>query len=624
MFFACSLLGAQAQTLNTTTTLAAETGNNTSAADSFVSQSNGNLGATNISKVPLSTLLYSGNSTRIFVHFMPWFGGANHMNVGYTSNDAAQVQRQVTDMLSRGAQGAIVDWYGQSHAREDQTTQFLRNEAETRGGRFEFAVMEDKGALSCIDSATCTSQLLSDISYANTMYFSSPAYMHINGRPVLFFFGVESLPMDWTAVRQSAAGNPLLIFENSFTQPQDDGGFSWVHGIDSFYQTAQSYRSMIIFGSAAKGFNDTLASWGSNRITAQSCGQFWLTTWGYGSQYWSVGNPLQSVQVATWNDYEEGTEIESGIDNCVSVSAAVSAQSLNWSISGSESTVDHYTVYASVDGQNLAVIGNVPAGTHAFDLSGANLAAGNYTLFVQAVGRPSLTNKMSAGVGYSQAAGASGGTGSGGSGGTGSGGSGSGGTGSGGSGTTGTTGSGSTASPDMSISAAPASLTVAQGHAASLTVQVTPQAGFQGSVSFACSNLPADAVCSFAPSTVPVAGSTASTTVSIATTGGSTVAGALRPGGGNPLVHWWTFGTPAFGLAGLVLTGGSRKRKRALFATFASALLLVALAACGSTGVKTSTAAPQSAATPKGNYQVTLTATSGSISHSTVINLSVQ
>jgi len=36
------------------------------------------------------------------------------MSVGYASNDPAQVKRQVDDMLSRGIQGVIIDWYGAS------------------------------------------------------------------------------------------------------------------------------------------------------------------------------------------------------------------------------------------------------------------------------------------------------------------------------------------------------------------------------------------------------------------------------------------------------------------------------------------------------------------------------
>src|ERR1041385_5853073 len=48
---------------NWTTTLAAQTGNNTSTAGTFAAQSNGNLGATNVSKVDIHSLLYPGATT---------------------------------------------------------------------------------------------------------------------------------------------------------------------------------------------------------------------------------------------------------------------------------------------------------------------------------------------------------------------------------------------------------------------------------------------------------------------------------------------------------------------------------------------------------------------------------
>src|SRR5437899_6862397 len=84
-----------------TTTLAAETANNTSAADGFATQSNGNIAASNISKVPTQSLLYPGATAPVYAHFMGWFGPSNHMNVGYTSTAPAQVARQGSDPLGR-------------------------------------------------------------------------------------------------------------------------------------------------------------------------------------------------------------------------------------------------------------------------------------------------------------------------------------------------------------------------------------------------------------------------------------------------------------------------------------------------------------------------------------------
>src|SRR5438270_9601083 len=76
-----------------TTTLTVETSNNTSAANTFTSQTNGNTGAGNVSKLPLRNLLYSGSTAKTYTNFLPWFGFGDHMAVGYTSNDPAQVQR---------------------------------------------------------------------------------------------------------------------------------------------------------------------------------------------------------------------------------------------------------------------------------------------------------------------------------------------------------------------------------------------------------------------------------------------------------------------------------------------------------------------------------------------------
>jgi hypothetical protein len=69
------------------TTLALETGNNTSTANSFGGQSNGNPGPGNVSKVDTHSLLYAGATTKIYAHVMPWWGSSSHTDIGYNSND---------------------------------------------------------------------------------------------------------------------------------------------------------------------------------------------------------------------------------------------------------------------------------------------------------------------------------------------------------------------------------------------------------------------------------------------------------------------------------------------------------------------------------------------------------
>jgi PKD repeat protein len=403
-----------------TTTLSAETSNNTSTADSFTAQTNGNLAARNISKAPLRSLLYSGSTARIYAHFVPWFGFGDHMGVGYVSSDTLQVQKQVNDMLSRGLDGAIIDWYGRGQSSKhfasyDLAVQAFMHQSELHPG-FNFAIMHDAGSLkTCAATVGCdvTQTLIDDLNYANLTYSGSTAYLRSAGRPVVYFFGHEAYTVDWTRVSAGVAGNPMFIFRNGsgFSKPQTSGAYSWVapetvsatdlmgmNYLDNYYKTALGFPSGYSTGSGYKGFNDTLALWGSNRIIGQQCGQTWLKTMAEAGKYYSSVKQMLSIQLVTWNDYEEGSEIESGIDNCVTVSASVAGTVASWSITGEINTVDHFTVFASQDGANLMWLADVPTTTGSLAVGSFGLNAGNYTIFVKAVGKASMTNQMSAGV----------------------------------------------------------------------------------------------------------------------------------------------------------------------------------------------------------------------------------
>jgi hypothetical protein len=399
------------------TTLQAETGNNTSTANSFKGQTNGNARASNVSKLPINSLLYSGATTKVYGHLLGWFGKPNHIGVGYQSNTAAQVHAQVQDMISRGMAGAVLDWYGAADPFIDGTAMLLKNEAEAHSG-FEFAITEDKGALgqaAVSNGCDVTDQLISDLTYIASHYESSPAYMKVNGRPVVFMFGVDAFYIDWNRVTSSVPGNPLFVLRgvNGLTRSGSDGGFSWVNIQsstpfnpelnlqDSFFQAAQKAPQRLAVGAAFKGFNDTLASWGTNRVIDQNCGQTWIQTFKEIGKFYSNGNQLAVLQIPTWNDYEEGTAIETGIDNCVFLVPSQSGSTVSWTVNGQENTIDHYTVFISTDGKNLSPLIDVAAGTHSVDLSKLQVSSNQtYSVFVKAVGLPSIQNKMSPALGY--------------------------------------------------------------------------------------------------------------------------------------------------------------------------------------------------------------------------------
>ena len=263
-----------------TTTLTAETSNNTSTANTFATQSNGNVGATNVSKLPVRSLMYPGATAKIYVNFLPWFGFGDHMNVGYASNDVTQVQKQVADMMSRGIDGAIIDWYGQGKFNQhfvyyDQASTDLMHEAELHPG-FNFAIMDDAVSLkACAATAGCdvTQTLINDLTYAYNTYENSPAYQRYNNQPVVYFFGQEFYNIDWARVRASVPGNPMFIFRNpgGFSYSQSDGAFSWaapetasstdpmaLKYLDYYDSTALSKSPAYSLVSSYKGFNDSL------------------------------------------------------------------------------------------------------------------------------------------------------------------------------------------------------------------------------------------------------------------------------------------------------------------------------------------------------------------------------
>jgi hypothetical protein len=389
-----------------TTTLAAEAANNTNLS-SFNGTANSNTKPGNVSKVDIHTLLYTGTETKVFAHYMPWWNSAGHVSIGLGDEASpAVVNAQVADAIGRGIDGFMIDYYGPQNTHHNTATMNVKAAAEA-SANFEFALIEDSGALT--GAADPTTKLLSDIQYMNDNYFSSPRYLQSNGRPVLGFFLNTSVAINWATVAAQAAGNPVLIFRNAggFTSADSGGSFSWVNPtsnaadnavadyLDNFYTTGIANPSLLTIGAAYKGFNDSIASWTAHRVMNQACGQTWLATFADVNKHYSASNQLPVLQLVTWNDYEEGSEIESGIDNCVKVSAALSGQTLNWSITGQENTLDHYVIYISQDGQNLMPLAEAPAGDHTMDLSGYTLASGTYAIYVKAIGKPGLLNQVS-------------------------------------------------------------------------------------------------------------------------------------------------------------------------------------------------------------------------------------
>src|SRR5262249_33728770 len=138
----------------------------------------------------------------------------------------------------------------------------------------------------------CTPQeaLIQQLQYIEQTYFPSPAYWKLNAQPVVTNFDIDLFyVIDWTAVYNALSTAPAFLFQDDggFTHILSSGSYSWVmptttdYGMSyltDFYTTGTLFPSEQTIGASYKGFNDTLASWGQDRIMGQQCGQTWLET----------------------------------------------------------------------------------------------------------------------------------------------------------------------------------------------------------------------------------------------------------------------------------------------------------------------------------------------------------
>ncbi len=158
--------------------------------------------------------------------------------------------------------------------------------------------------------------------------------------------------------------------------------------------------------------------------------------------------------------------------------------------------------------------------------------------------------------------------------------------------------------PDFTIAINPASLSVLVGESGTATITVQDEGGFNSNVSFACSGLPAGAACSFVMQTAPTPAGVTYTTLTVTTAASSA---ALRRNS-SPLI-------PASALAAAFCFIGWKKRRRLPM------LLLLALSVAGMGLLGGCSSAGTVSDPPPVTSTVTVTATGGSIAHSTSFTL---
>jgi hypothetical protein len=237
--------------------------------------------------------------------YYPWFPGAwtqngqypythYHPTAGlYSSTDPALIAYEVAGMRYAGLDFAISSWWGQG-SREDQA---VPAELAAATGGFKWTLYyEPEGT-----GDPSVSQISSDLGYIASRYATSPTYLTVGGKPVLFVYGSGtdncSTASRW---KQANAGRfyiALKVF-SGYRQCADQPDSWHQYGPASATDSQAGYSY-----SVSPGF------WKADETTPRLARD--LTRWKTNLQSMvASGAPWQLV--TTWNEWGEGTSGEDG------------------------------------------------------------------------------------------------------------------------------------------------------------------------------------------------------------------------------------------------------------------------------------------------------------------------
>lgn len=250
---------------------------------------------------------------QIASHYYPLIGP-------YASGDAVVLNYHALLMKYAGLDGAMIDWYGTQdkydYAANRRNTEAVIDALERAGLKFAI-VYEDQTLNTLPEGSERTAQATRDMQYLQDTFFKRKNYATLDGRPLLLIFGPQSIkaPKEWTAVFSALPAKPAFVVLNGHSHLTDDGSnhrnsigeYLWANPDPaSAYDKAGKFGCYI--GGAMPGFDDFYkeGGWGNGYTTyPDEEGRL------FDRQLAAARNAsLDWLQISTWNDFGEGTNIE--------------------------------------------------------------------------------------------------------------------------------------------------------------------------------------------------------------------------------------------------------------------------------------------------------------------------
>jgi len=224
-------------------------------------------------------------------------------------------------MRYAGVDGVLMDWPGTANAfdypKNHRNAEAFINKLE--GAGLEFAIVYEDHNLGLAHEAGLIGDIHAqgrqDMEYLRDNYFGRNNYIKINGAPLLMTFGPQTLntPGDWDNVFSVFPQKPTFL--TLWYQQEQGGGnakgeYPWIYsdfleGLRNFYNNRPAE---VKFGVAYPGFKTFYAEggWGGPGWSIEPVG---FDTFSQTLDI-ALASTVNWLQIATWNDYGEGTIIE--------------------------------------------------------------------------------------------------------------------------------------------------------------------------------------------------------------------------------------------------------------------------------------------------------------------------
>ncbi len=298
---------------------------------------------------------------QVLVHYMPWFqappvsegygfhwhqGGAKfdpyqvlpngQLNIAshyypltgpYDTRDKNVLDYQAALMKVSGIDGVIFDWYGIENAldyKEIQESTLEVIKVLKKAGLKYAICYEDQSIGKMIEAGNFAKEQALDygkkvFAYMESNWFHDDAYLKYEGRPVVYTFGPQYYfyREQWDSLFAQCSARPYFITLEGHSEGFADGSYNWfnmngrktlpqvVSQLNNFYQ--QQNDKPFLTATIYSGFHDIYAEAGQKSygyLDRYEGGTFNLTLKAALMAYPDV------IQVATWNDYGEGTVVE--------------------------------------------------------------------------------------------------------------------------------------------------------------------------------------------------------------------------------------------------------------------------------------------------------------------------